>query len=147
MKYAPLMLSAACALLASACDFHADPQLATINNGVTAIGPNGNTSVPQLIITPVQIQLLTGQQAQLITNAPFALQPDLVWTSSNEFIAGVSSTGVVAAFTAGTVVISVHYVFDTTNAAASSVTVTVPQPNPTPNGPVPPGTNNPPFTP
>ena len=138
MKYAAPMGFAACVLFASACDFHVDPQLATINNGTTVIGTGDNTTVAQLIITPVQVQLLTGQTAQLITNAPFALQPQLVWTSSNQFIAGVSSTGVVSAFTAGTVVITVHYVFDTTNSAASSVTVTVPTPNPTPNGPIPP---------
>ena len=132
MKRVSLIGIAAIALATSSCDFH-ETQFATINgpNSVPPIDINNGT-VAQLILSPSSIQLLTGQTAQITTNAPFALQTQILWTSSNSAVASVSTTGVVVAFTPGTVVITGQYTFDTTNAGATSVTVTLPNPPVTP---------------
>jgi len=113
----------AAAAAVSACDVLATPRIAGLGGGQP-----GTTAAPQLVITPTIIQLAVGGTAQITTNAPAALQSQLVWTSQAPSVATVSQAGLVTAASPGSTTIIVRYSSDTTNAASATVQVTGPMP-------------------
>ena len=80
-------------------------------------------NAPQLIMSPTNIQMVIGQEAQLSTNAPDSLLSQLIWTSRNPTIVAVSQTGVVRALNTGSASIVVQYSFEPLNSASATIVV------------------------
>jgi hypothetical protein len=80
-------------------------------------------NAPQLVMSPTNIQMAVGQEAQLSTNAPDSLLSQLIWTSRNPTIVAVSQTGVVRALNTGSASIVVQYSFEPLNSASATIVV------------------------
>ena len=98
----------------------------TTTRVVTVNQPNPTS----LLINPASVTLIIGENQQLtITTTPANANPDVTWSSSNNSIASITSSGIVYANLQGQVTITA------TSTVAPSVTttriVTVNQPNPT----------------
>jgi len=80
-------------------------------------------NAPQLIVSPQDISMVIGQEAQISTNAPDSLLSQLIWTSRNPTIVSVSQTGVVRALATGSASIVVQYSFEPLNSASATIVV------------------------
>jgi uncharacterized protein YjdB len=74
-------------------------------------------------MSPTNIEMAIGQEAQLSTNAPDSLLSQLIWTSRNPTIVAVSQTGVVRALNTGSASIVVQYSFEPLNSASATIVV------------------------
>ena len=80
-------------------------------------------NAPQLIMSPTNIEMVIGQEAQLSTNAPDSLLSQLIWTSRNPTIVAVSQTGVVRALATGSASVVAQYSFEPLNSASATIVV------------------------
>jgi hypothetical protein len=106
----------------AACESTTTPTLAALGGTASA---SGSTNAP-LVISPNTVRLAVNGSTQLTTNAPFALQNQLQWSSLQTTVAETSPTGLVTAVGVGSATITVRYTSDTTNVATATVTVSAP---------------------
>lgn len=128
MRLHPVITLLAAAALVTACDQGAAPTIAGLGGGTGPVSTGGggggsNGGASTLTVQPNQVQLLVGSSVQLSTNAPFALQSQVQWSSLAPAIVAVSPTGLVTAIAPGTAVVVARYAFDTTQAGSSTITV------------------------
>ena len=101
------------------CNLAEPPTIAGLFGPASINGLNA----PQLIMSPTNIEMAIGQEAQLSTNAPDSLLSQLIWTSRNPTIVAVSQTGVVRALNTGSASIVVQYSFEPLNSASATIVV------------------------
>lgn len=101
------------------CNLAEPPTIAGLFGPASINGLNA----PQLIMSPTNIEMAIGQEAQLSTNAPDSLLSQLIWTSRNPTIVAVSQTGVVRALSTGSASIVVQYSFEPLNSASATIVV------------------------
>jgi len=107
------------------CNLAEPPTIAGLFGPASINGLNA----PQLVVSPTNIQMNLGQEAQVSTNAPDSLVSQLIWTSRNPAIVSVSQTGVVRGLAIGSASVVVQYSFDPVNSASATIVVnSSPQP-------------------
>lgn len=128
MRLHPLITLLAAAVSLAACDQAATPTIAGLGGGSGPVssgnGSGGSSGSPStLAVQPSQVQLLVGNSVQLSTNAPFAMQSQVQWSSLAPAVVAVSPSGLATAVAPGTAVIVARFAFDTTEAGSSTITV------------------------
>ena len=106
------------AALFAACETSTDPKVASVG------GQGTTASNLTLTISPNDVTISVGRNVQLATNAGSSAQ--LQWTSSNNSVATVSSSGLVTAFSPGATLIVARFTSDTTRSASATVNVITP---------------------
>jgi len=120
------LLAGAIVVLVLGCNLAEPPTIAGLFGPASINGLNA----PQLVISPLAIEMVIGQEAQISTNAPDSLLSQLIWSSRNPTIAAVSQTGVVRALAVGSASIVVQYSFEPLNSASATIVIN-PPPQPT----------------
>ena len=113
------LLAGAIVALVVGCNLAEPPTIAGLFGPASINGLNA----PQLIMSPTNIEMAIGQEAQLSTNAPDSLLSQLIWTSRNPTIVAVSQTGVVRALATGSASVVAQYSFEPLNSASATIVV------------------------
>jgi len=114
-----LLLAGAVVAVVAGCNVAEPPTIAGL------FGPSSINGLraPQLVVSPTDIAMVVGQEAQISTNAPDSLLSQLIWTSRNPTIVSVSQTGIVRALATGSASIVVQYSFEPLNSASATIVV------------------------
>jgi hypothetical protein len=117
-----LLLAGAVLAAVVGCNLAEPPTIAGL------FGPSSinGLAAPQLIVSPTEIQMTVGAEAQISTNAPDSLLSQLIWTSRNPTIVAVSQTGQVRALATGSASVVVQYSFEPLNSASATIVVNSP---------------------
>ena len=114
-----ILLAGAVIAVVAGCNLAEPPTIAGLFGPAAINGLNA----PQLVVSPQQISMVVGQEAQISTNAPDSLLSQLIWTSRNPTIVTVSQTGVIRALAVGSASVVVQYSFEPLNSASTTIVV------------------------